>query len=899
MENHLIRSLAIAGVLILALVHVYPTIGWMTLSDVERIERRAQVDDINAETNDGIFSKQSKAIRRWLMFDPGMVINLGLDLQGGIDMVIGVDMNQLSEADLERYRERQMTDAEIQLELQRSMLRLIELRISEFEAKEPIIQSRGTNQIQIQLPGEKDITRAKDLIMRAAVLTFHITAQPEATTSVIRSIEEKFPSEFTPYLRQPGMGASNFRVPEEHIDRIRVVVGKALAEEGLIPEDLTVAFGGAVTRGEETEYEIYVMNREPDLSGEGIRQATAQMNTENLGGGFMVLFENTTQAAIEFSRVTTANINRPMAIAIDGVILSDPVINGPIGASGQITGSFTQLEAQDLAIALNSGSLPVKPTEDFSGIVGASLGAQSVKQGVTSAIIGVVLVMVFMLIFYMVSGVIANIALLANAVLVLGALAYANATLTLPGIAGLILTVGMAVDANVLIFERIREEIRNGKSILGAIDSGFSRASVTILDANVTTLIAAAVLLQFGTGPIESFAITLSIGVVTSVFTALIVSRSVFDFLANRKMLTKLKMMSIIKPETKVPFMNWRKPAFMFSVVALIAGLGMFAARGGDNFGVDFTTGTNMVIHFPGSDGIDVNAVRGKLEDNGYADSRVQEYSSEAVQNGFSIHIGGSTVDASAGADEAVTAGTVDQRVRLALAELVTDSPDVAQLATLVPLERGDTVGPAVGEQLKWDALKCIFFALLCIVAYLWYRFELKFAFGAVIALVHDVLITLGAFAIFGRELSLPVVAALLTIIGYSLNDTIVVFDRIREDMKLYRGRDMSLAEIMSISINQTLSRTLLTSLTTLFVVTVLFIFGGEAIRDFAFALICGVIVGTYSSIFVASPSVYYIDLWEKARNKNKGPEDEGPGSRRRRKGKGKGGNQVKKEATA
>lgn len=901
MTQSRLRVFGILAVIILAIVQIYPTIGWMTLSEEQRAERLAKWEEEDSKHSErSIFGDAAKSWRRWLEFDRSKVINLGLDLQGGVHMVVGFDIDELSERDRNAYEEAKYSDAQIKEEIQQTILQTVERRMAEFEAKEPLIQALGDSQVQIQLPGEKDVRRAQELITRTAFLAFHIV--PEATddimTDALRAINAAYPERFTGFLLQPRPGDPFYRVNDEDADTIRNLIKEINDRDDLLPEGTHLALGelsGTMRR-------LYLLYDEPDLTGEGIVNAYAVPDRESLAGEWQVLFENTAESAVDFARVTGENTGRFMAIVVDGVVVSAPVIQTRIATSGSITGGFTPYEAQDLAIALNSGSLPVPIREDFTGVVGASLGSASVRSGVTSAVIGVLIVMAFMLVYYRVAGIIANIALGVNALLVLAALAYFNATLTLPGIAGLILTVGMAVDANVLIFERIREELRNGRSLAASVESGFQRASVTILDANVTTLIAAAVLFQFGTGPIESFAITLSIGVVTSVFSALIVSRAVFDFLVSGNYIKKLGMFSIVKPDTKVAFMGARRVALAFSAVALIAGMGIFGARGSDNFGVDFTTGTNMIVHFNNTADMNVEDVRGKLAEKGMSDVRVQRYSEgEASEHGnsFSIHLGDvtGTLSGEEGAQE-----TVSTRAQLALAELVTDSPTAENADEYVVLDRVDTVGPAIGDQLKRDAVIAILYSIVCIVLYLWYRFEYKFAFAAIIAIIHDVLFTLGVFAVAQRELSLPVIAALLTIIGYSLNDTIVVFDRIREDMKLYRGREMKFSDILNISINQTLSRTLLTSMTTLFVVVVLAVFGGEAIRDFAIALTAGVVVGTYSSVFVASPCVLFLHNWDAKRRKNKLDEDtksgKGGGRRRRKKKKKDDGDSMEKVVT-
>ncbi len=883
------RALLILAVVVVAVIQVVPTFGWLSLSTEQRQARleRWSEEDASLE-KPGFFGEMLAGVKRWAEFDRKLVVNPGLDLQGGVHVVVGINLDSISEAELEqRYPEDQgWTREDIEAQIQEQVLENIRRRVDEFEAKEPLIQKLGTHQVQVQLPGEHDVQRAIDLIKNTAYLEFKLRVGPQESLDVLKKVNDHFNGDFMPRLsRGSDFGSAGYDlfVTPEQYDRVTSMVAEASEVEGLLPTEpvaMEIAFGRKPLPGDPDQLTpIYVLEKEPLVTGEGLTRAGAGPDTETGGGRWEIQFDFDAAGSNRFGQATEQNIGRLMAIVLDGRVESAPRINGAIYGNGVIQGDFTREEAIDLAISLNSGSMPVELTEDLTGVVGATLGADSVRKGITSAAAGIFLVVVFMLIYYRVAGVIATIALLANALFVVAALAYFNATLTLPGIAGLILTIGMAVDANVLIFERIREEIRNGKGIHASVDSGFQRATVTILDANVTTLIAAAILFEFGTGPIQGFAVTLSIGVCTSVFCALIVSRAVFDLLLQRKMLGGLSMMSIVKPETKVDFLGTRKIAMMVSAVALVTGIAMFAVRGQDNFGVDFTTGTNMIIEMKTDEPVDVARIRGDLNDAGFTSAVVTRYG-DVAENRFMIRLGDEGLADTEIPEDEATHTTISTRAAESLAASFGGSDSVE-------VEKVDTIGPAVGDQLKRDTVWSVVTALFFIIIYLWFRFELRFAVAAVIALAHDVLITLGAFAIAGTlmggyQISLAVVAAILTIIGYSLNDTIVVFDRVREDLRLYRGRGMSYLEVLNLSLNNTLSRTVLTSLTTLFVVIVLFIFGGEVIRDFAFALIVGVTVGTYSSIFVASPAVYF---WSQYFDRGKAAQD----SDDRRGGKGAG----------
>jgi SecD/SecF fusion protein len=891
MSNSLFRTVLIWAVVVVGVVNIVPTVGWMTLSDdsrTERIERWKEEDKQAAIDKPGAFASMLQGFKRWSEFDRDQVINLGLDLQGGIHMVLSFDVNELDPERLEDYKERQYTEADIQEEVQQVVLQQVRRRVNEFEAKEPIIQALGEDQIQVQLPGEKDLDRARNLITKVAKLQFHIVAGADSSAQAFRAIEQRYPDEFLPFVERSPLQGETVRVAAQNFEQVKGVADKANAAEGVLPEGLMIAFSQPPNEYEDQYYDLYVLQQTPIASGEGLTSASAIPDPSN-PPFWQILFEFNNEAAQKFGEATQANINKPMAIVVDSAVLSAPVIRDRISSSGQISGNFEGTEARDLAIALNSGSMVVKLHEEFTRVVGATLGAESVQSGITSAIVGIALVAAFMLVYYLYAGIIAVLSLVVNAILVIAAMAYFNMTLTLPGIAGLILTVGMAVDANVLIFERIREELKLGHTLKASVEHGFQKATSAILDANVTTLLAAVVLFQFGTGPIEGFAVTLSIGVCASVFTALIVVRALFDFVVNRNLVGKLPMLSIVRDDTKIPFLSGRVPAAVISVIVIVIGLAMFGIRGEKNFGVDFTQGTNLMLLIDnGEERVEVGQVREALSAAGFASPVVQE-SGEGVgtdHNEFLVRVRDIDTSPSEAATtdvadrDATTLTTVAQRMKDAMAPLTKDN-----MATQVEIEDEQTVGPAVGKQLQQDALLAILCSLIFIVLYLTFRFELKFAVGAVIALAHDVAITIGLFALLGREIDMNVVAAVLTIIGYSLNDTIVVFDRVREDLQVYRGKGYKFTEVLNLSINQTLSRTLLTSLTTLFVVTVLFIFGGEAINSFALALMIGVVVGTYSSVFIASPSVY---LWQTYIAKRAQVVDSSKGGDAKKKAKGK-----------
>lgn len=886
MKRSIYRTLLIWAVIVLAVINIYPTVGWLILLDEPareaRIAKWKAEDDERAKAKERPtqFQKAVYAVKRWVEFDRKLVINLGLDLQGGIHMVFGFDLKDLPPAKLAELRDtRKMSDEQIEKEVQDTVLLQIRRRVADFEADEPIIQALGTRQIQVQLPGEKDIERAKSLMTKVAELNFHIVSDLQKTADALGKIKAAMPEEVDNLLIKPRRGGE-LECTQENFERVRELFAKAEAQK-LIPADKVFRFSSKPKSFEENQnYRIYMLEKEPLARGEGLTSASAIPDQTN-PPYWQILFQFNNEAGAKFGEGTARNLDKPMAIVVDDVVLSAPTIRAKITTRGQITGSFEGEEARDLAIALNSGSMVVKVREDFTRVVGASLGADAVRAGYISAGIALAAVGAFMCFYYLGGGVVALIVLALNSMLVVAAMAYFGLTLTMPGIAGLILTIAVAVDGNVLIYERIREEMRNGHSVLAAIESGFERAGITILDANITNLIAAAVLYQFGTGPLEGFSVALAIGICVGVFTALIVSHAMIDFMVSKKLIRQMKMLSLIPSNTSIRFLEARNICMVLSVVMIVVGWGVFFARE-QKFGVDFTSGTSLRVTLPSDASIHVNEVREALASAQFSSPVVQESGQSSLDssNEFLIRVGETTESGTeTKADGQLK--TVGERIQDALAGLTT-----AKTAADVKIDDLQTVGPAVGAQLRWDALKALASALFFVLIFLWYRFDWRFAGGAVTAVLHDIVITVGFLAILNQQITMNVVAGLLTTIGYSLNDTIVVFDRVREDMKLYRGRGYTFVQILNLAINSTLSRTMLTSGITIFVLIVLYGFGGDAIHDFALTLIIGMVVGTYSSIYIASPVT---NLLREYRGENKLDEeatkgDDGP--RRRKVGK-------------
>ncbi len=582
------------------------------------------------------------------------------------------------------------------------------------------------------------------------------------------------------------------------------------------------------------------------MSGKNISNAFPRLDQY---GRREIILNFNTAGAKTFGEVTTKYKGRRLGIVLDGTLYSAPNIQSAItGGTAQITGSFSNDEATNISNILVSGSLPLTIDKDISVFdTDPTLGKAHVTSGLMAGIIALGIVVLFMFVYYRKAGLIANIALVANIVLVLGSLSAFEATLTLPGIAGIILTIGMAVDANVLIFERIREEMDKGIPLHTAIDLGYSKAFSTILDANLTTLFTAMILIWQGTGAIKGFAITLAIGIATSMFTALFLTRLLFDMIGRIPAFSeKMKMMQLFK-RPNINFLKLKPVTIIVSGSLILLTVVMFSIKGKEAFGIDFRGGIQMTFDY--EERVQESDIKLLLEKEGnFKDPKVV-YKQNATEKKLEIIIPNSNISEVGNvSSQAVTPKDV---VSSLLAEKYPKSKFSGGS------ER--TLGGLIGEEFTKSAIYAIIMAMIGIVIYISLRFEFTFAMASLIALIHDVLIATGIFLLSGRELSLPVIAALLTIIGYSLNDTIVVFDRIREDIGLIN--DKSYKAIINISINETLSRTVLTSLTTLLVLTVLFFAGGIAIGDFVFVMITGIIIGTYSSIFVASPIV---SVWHK-----------------------------------
>ncbi len=683
-------------------------------------------------------------------------LKLGLDLQGGMQLVLRVDDSKL--------------DQDAKKDALVRVLEIIRNRIDQFGVSEPSIQRQGEDRIVVQLPGVSDRQRALDLIGKTALLEFRLVSEDQAKTK--DAIAGKVPEGFKLY--------------------------KSDQDQQLLLEDKVLMSGKTITNaqvGFESQYNEPIVTLE--FNGEGAKL---------------------------FGDITAANVNRRLAIVLDDKVQSAPVINEAIpSGKAQITGRFRIEEAQDLAIALRAGALPAPIIIEEERSVGPSLGKDSVQMGVRATLVGFALVIAFMAAYYLFAGLIADFALLLNILIIIGALGYFHATLTLPGIAGIVLTIGMAVDANVLIFERIREEQALKKPVAASLMAGYKKAFVTILDSNLTTLITAIILYYIGTGPVKGFALTLAVGIMASMFTGIFVTHTIFDLLMAKGSLRELRMLHIFRKTPNINFLKVRKFCYVASLIAILIGVIAFTRRGEKMYGVDFSGGTMLEVEFQKPAAID--KLRQSLGDIGYGTATIQRVG-ETNQIIIRSPLG--------------SADVIQEKIRKDLA----DNP--------FEMLRIESVGPVVGKELQGKAVWAFVLSLAAIWLYVVYRFDFRFASGAILALFHDGLIALGAVALTGRELSVTVLAAVLTILGFSINDTIVIFDRIRERRR--SGVRETYEEGINTSVNQTLSRTILTTFTVFMVVGSLYFYGGEVINDFAFTMLVGLVSGTYSTVYIAAP---------------------------------------------
>ena len=896
----------------------------------------------------------------------GDAIDLGIDLAGGTNLVFQVDTDEA--ARLEK---------KVDSRLMGQMVGAINRRINPSGTEEVTVRQVGSDRIEVIIPGveRETVQRMKNRMTRLGSLEFAILANERKHESIIRQAKELGALQD---LRREGRVIASWRAVNG-TEKFEQHGGIVVRDVELVDEE------GNKRMGEEV---LVIIDPDEDRRVTGQYLVRADQSVDESGSP-AVAFSFNQRGATLFRTLTSRNLpdkdgfKARLAILLDNKVQTAPNLITTISDRGQITGRFSQAEIDELINVLNAGALEVPlipdPISEFT--ISPLLGIDVQEKGITAIALAAGVVFVFMLMYYWFAGLVADLCLVLNLLLVLGTMAFIDATFTLPGLAGLVLTIGMAVDANVLIFERIREETARGASLRMSIQNGFGKAFTTIVDANVTTLITAVVLYVIGTDQVRGFAVTLFIGIVMSMFSSLYFGRLIFDVCERKRWLTQLKMFSIVG-DTNWDFIGKKKIAAICSISLVVLGLVSLFSRGADNLDIDFRGGSMVTFEFREAEDLedirsalqeefgsgitleqlhltaeekldeggkryrlrtteqDTNQVRNMVEETfagtehhllhitvevgeiqpiPAADSdkdkassgdvaefaggnQVEltlssEVSESNIEDGFEASVAqlkneagqpkyehplslfsvvgtaGSGIDAAPGEVRKYDKMRIDVSPVVAQEDLKTALDSMQKTMATTPIfDEVNSFASSVAVEMQESAVMALVISLIAIIGYIWLRFQrITFGFAAVVALVHDVLIVLGMvalassvantpigamFAFYDFKINLPMIAAFLTIVGYSLNDTIVVFDRIRE----VRGKNPSLTESMvNLSLNQTLSRTLLTSLTTFVVVAILYAIGGEGIHGFAFCLVLGVIVGTYSSIYVASPVLLWL----------------------------------------
>lgn len=903
-------------------------------------------------------------------------INLGIDLQGGTELQYKLDLSSVRAASEDVADE---------------VKDIISRRLDIYGLKEIRIAIEGEDRLVVTIPGgDADSTEfIEEQIKKAGSLQLQlVVTAPENNTPAKKAEYSKEEDEYKVAYANYVTVWREWRARKDADSALTDPEPTAPSEPSYLvrPSMRKEIVNGKSTYVEESE--LVLSNKAGDkVEGTHIDSAGGSRDPDTMRP--MVTFGMDAQGSLQLGELTGSNINSPLAIVLDDQILQSPNIQSRISSNGQITGDFTDQEVTSIVTILKGGSLPTKPVLISRNTVGALLGKKAVASSFQAILIGLILVFVSISIFYLLAGMVANFALAFNILAVLAYVACFRQTLTLPGVAGILLTIGMAIDANILIFERVREERDRGKTLLQSLTTGYQRAFSVIFDSNLTTVITGVVLFNFGTGPVKGFAITLIAGIIISFVSALFVTRLILSWFLNVRPGMKLRMNRVFATPT-VKFSNIQKPFLLVSCLVIVGSWMVVVPKGMDNYGIDFTGGArvgftlsepklrdevqamveeftaqaatdedkalftgfrlqelNSVSGEPGRDFILMTSidkddaaavskdaaaasaaekVREKLEaklkekglllpspfsvnwqDAGATSSlvldvnleRAGEFTPENLQEKVNTVLesddrakkndafSGLKVESCSQVSEekdqspvsryqlkfaaftpsptasAAGKGIPSREQAEAAARKAFSDESITALSTLSePFSTVATVGATVSSDLQQKAIIAFFISILGIVFYVSLRFEFYFGLAAIAALVHDVLISIGVIALtdsffpdsFTVKINLPEVAALLTIIGYSINDTIVVFDRIRENLKIYGKKKLTFKECIDLSINQTLSRTVLTSVTTLMTVCSLLFLGGEAIRGFAFTFLIGLIAGTYSSVFVASP---------------------------------------------
>ena len=821
----------------------------------------------------------------WLALPLELKIRLGLDLRGGYSFTVELDKAQLESTIRERLPE-DATEQDVKVSLATALataddvaVEIIRNRIDSIGTEEPVITKGANGRIYVQMPGASDAQRdrAEKLIRSIAFLDFRLVSPlslAKGQKLLEKAVANKDRGESNPYVPEGFLVRENLgdadhggrcyvrnpKVPEPDLRKIRSFGQPDAGYVFMLEKETT-------KQGAEVYYPIYV-ERRARLTGD--RLLRSGVDQEALRG-IVVTLRFDSEGAKKFADITTkfcettTRRGRQMAIVLDDLVYSAPVLKTPItDGSAIIEGRFTYEEATQLKNVLNAGAMPAPLKFLGRRFVNPTLGEDTIADARTAILVGCAGVLLFMFLYYHRLGLVADLALLLNFVL-LPVFAVASSgvlsqisgdatlsggsilrlpVLTLPGIAGILLTVGMAVDANVLIYERIREEVKRGKAAYPSILAGYERALSAIFDGNITTIITGAILFVVGTGLIRGFAVTLVAGILASMFTALLVTKIVLQTFVSEDSTWKIGMLQAVRDGIDIPFVKNFKRFALVSVAIIVATVGITVARGlanpADIFDIDFTGGKTVTYKVAADTMPTTEAVRGALVDAGISDAGVQWQHSEEGDTFLEVKTVLTELAGEDGAERDVSTVIQDALAGESLGGAVFE-----QISD-------DTIGSQIGNEMRSAAFKAILLAVVAMLVYIGFRFEFGFGLGAIVALAHDVLVTIGVFSCLGFQFNLTIVAAMLTIVGYGVNDTIVLFDRVREEIK--RDQKTDFPAIVNRCVNLTLSRTVLTSVTTLIPVVALVVFCSGAIQGFGVCMLIGVVVSTFSSVFIASP---------------------------------------------
>ncbi|RYD38569.1 MAG: protein translocase subunit SecD [Verrucomicrobiaceae bacterium] len=741
------------------------------------------------------------------LFCIGLGLKLGIDLQGGASFLVRV---QPAEG-------RALTPDAL-----RSAQEIIEKRLNPHGGKDVTITPQGADGLYVEVPGlsDEEIRESRGIIERVAKLELRLLS-PDNQRPRGDNTDSGKPAYYAtpnPLGAETGIKPGYTLMPYKDRDDD---AGKDAAAK--VPQT------------------VYVKNR-AEMSGKSVKSASPALQPGHLNYEIMVTL--TSEGASQMKKLSTENEGRPMAIVLDNVVLSAPTINSVLGDRFSITGNFTEKGAKDLASAMeNPLENPLKVEQ--ASTTSATYGKEVIQQGLNSVYWGLAATLLFMLIYYRLSGIIAVIGLVVNLLLLLGLMQIFGFTLTLPGIAGIILTLGMAVDANVLIYERMREEFAHGKSLSAAINAAYDRAFSAIFDGHVTTLLTAALMMMIATGAIYGFGLSLTIGLLASLFSSLLITRVCFLWLVKLG-LDKLTFLHLINNKL-YDFMGKRKICFAISGIVSLLCIGAVVMKGSRSLGYELRGGD--AINLPVIKGLTEAKINQSLADFATTNNE-EKFDASTISVQSRQPLGGEpffTIRSGPGTSEAV--------ISELRKDLSGEYPDIAKTMDV------QTMGSAVGRKMLINSVLAVVAGLVGIFIYLSFRFEFAFAVGAIVALIHDVTVAVGVCVISGREIGMILIGAFLTIAGFSVNDTIVIFDRVRENLRTQKG---DLTDILNHSISATLSRTIITTLVTSLSVVSMFIFGGKSMSDFSFTMLVGMLTGIYSTIFIASPTV----LWWATRRK-------------------------------